>query len=140
MVASLSASDERPVFRPVPRTGVIFVMTEAARRGFHYGNSGWANLGQGAPETGDLPGAPARVTSMALPEEVHEYAPVGGLWELRESVAALYNHRFRRGMPSQYSADNVAICSGGRLALTRIAASLGNVHLGHFLPDYTAYE
>ena len=47
MVASLSASDERPVFRPVPRTGVIFVMTEAARRGFHYGNSGWANLGQG---------------------------------------------------------------------------------------------
>ncbi len=29
---------------------------------------------------------------------------------------------------------------GGRAALTRAAASLGAVNLGHFLPDYTAYE
>jgi N-succinyldiaminopimelate aminotransferase len=43
-------------------------------------------------------------------------------------------------MPSKYSAENVAISGGGRAALTRVAASLGNVNLGHFLPDYTAYE
>ncbi|HNC97035.1 MAG TPA: pyridoxal phosphate-dependent aminotransferase, partial [Myxococcota bacterium] len=39
-----------------------------------------------------------------------------------------------------YTAENVSISSGGRSALTRIAAALGNVHLGHLLPDYTAYE
>jgi hypothetical protein len=43
-------------------------------------------------------------------------------------------------MPSKYSADNVAISGGGRTALTRVAAALGHVNLGHFLPDYTAYE
>ena len=43
-------------------------------------------------------------------------------------------------MPSQYSAENVSVSGGGRAALTRAAASLGHVNLGHFLPDYTAYE
>ena len=127
-------------FRKVPRTGVIFVMTEAARRGFHYGHPDWANLGQGAPETGPIPGAPDRVHDFQVDDSAHEYAPVGGLKELREAVAALYNDRFRRGMSSQYSLENVAISSGGRTGLTRIAASLDNIHLGHFLPDYTAYE
>jgi aspartate/methionine/tyrosine aminotransferase len=134
------SSNEHNIFRAVPRTGVIFVMTEAAKHGFHYGHEEWANLGQGAPETGALPGAPPRIESIDLPPEVHEYAPVGGLMELRAAVADLYNDRFRRGMASQYSAENVAISAGGRLGLTRIAASLGNIHLGHFLPDYTAYE
>jgi aspartate/methionine/tyrosine aminotransferase len=69
-----------------------------------------------------------------------EYAPVPGIWELREAVADLYNARYRRGLKSQYSAENVAIAGGGRAALTRVVASLGQVNLGHFLPDYTAYE
>ena len=43
-------------------------------------------------------------------------------------------------MPSQYSAENVCVSGGGRAALTRAAASLGHINLGHFLPDYTAYE
>jgi aspartate/methionine/tyrosine aminotransferase len=43
-------------------------------------------------------------------------------------------------MPSQYSAENVCLSGGGRAALTRAAASLGSINLGHFLPDYTAYE
>jgi N-succinyldiaminopimelate aminotransferase len=43
-------------------------------------------------------------------------------------------------MPSQYSAENVSVSGGGRASLTRAAASLGGVNLGHFLPDYTAYE
>src|SRR5262249_38092787 len=36
--------------------------------------------------------------------------------------------------------DNVSIASGGRLALTRLASALGNINMGHFIPDYTAYE
>jgi len=43
-------------------------------------------------------------------------------------------------MGSKYSAENVSVSGGGRAALTRAAASLGHVNLGHFLPDYTAYE
>ncbi len=70
----------------------------------------------------------------------NEYAPIPGIWALREAVASLYNRMYRRGMPSQYSAENVAICGGGRASLTRAVASLGQINLGHFLPDYTAYE
>lgn len=127
-------------FRTVPRTGVIYVMNEAAQRGFHYGNPEWANLGQGAPQTDLLPGSPPRVTNVAVSAASHEYAPVAGLPALREAVAALYNARYRQGKKSQYTAENVAISSGGRAGLTRIAANLAGVHLGHMLPDYTAYE
>lgn len=131
---------EHSPFRSVPRTGVIYVMARARERGFHYGHPDWANLGQGAPQTGPLPGSPSRVTRVDLDPVVDEYSPVEGLPELREAVAALYNARYRRGMPSQYTAENVAISGGGRVALTRLAASLGSCNLGHFLPDYTAYE
>jgi len=127
-------------FRPVPRTGVIFVTTEASRRGFRASDPEWCNLGQGQPETGELPGAPARVGEVAIHVDDQEYAPVAGLRELREAIAALYNGLYRRGMPSQYTAENVCVSGGGRAALTRAAASLGHVNLGHFLPDYTAYE
>ncbi|MCL2450462.1 MAG: pyridoxal phosphate-dependent aminotransferase, partial [Polyangiaceae bacterium] len=127
-------------FRHVPRTGVIYVTTEAQRHGFQPGDPAWCNLGQGQPETGDLPGAPPRVHSVDIVVDDQEYAPVAGVWELREAVAGLYNSLFRRGLPSQYSAENVCISGGGRTALTRAAASLGPVNLGHFLPDYTAYE
>jgi aspartate/methionine/tyrosine aminotransferase len=127
-------------FRPVPRTGVIYVTTEAQRLGFSLEAPGWCNLGQGQPDSAPLPGAPARVSSISIAGPDHDYAPVSGLWELREAIADLYNQRYRRGMPSQYSAENVAVCGGGRLSLTRTAAALGQVNLGHFLPDYTAYE
>jgi aspartate/methionine/tyrosine aminotransferase len=133
-------SSPASMFRPVPRTGVIYVMAEAGVRGFRYGHPDWCNLGQGAPETGELPGCAPRLAAIPLDPENSEYAPVAGLWELREAVAELYNHRYRRGMPSRYSAENVAIAAGGRVALTRIATSLGRVNLGHLLPDYTAYE
>ncbi|GAC1346044.1 MAG: pyridoxal phosphate-dependent aminotransferase [Myxococcales bacterium] len=129
-----------PAFRPVPRTGVIYVTTEAARSGYQPGDATWCNLGQGQPETGALPGAPARVQQIPIQVDDQEYAPVPGIWELRETVAALYNRLYRRGLPSQYSAENVSISGGGRASLTRAAASLGHVNLGHFLPDYTAYE
>ncbi|XXT91117.1 pyridoxal phosphate-dependent aminotransferase [Sorangium sp. So ce281] len=145
--------DDRAVhaFRKVPRTGVIYVTTEAARLGFNpgrdaasagadEGTDGWCNLGQGQPETGPLPGAPARCAAVPISGDDQEYAPVAGLWELREAIASLYNRAYRRGMPSRYTAENVAVSGGGRIALTRAAAALGQINLGHFLPDYTAYE
>lgn len=127
-------------FREVPRTGVIFVTAEATRRGYSQTADDWANLGQGMPEADALPGAPPRITELPVREGDQEYAPVAGLWELREAIAGYYNELFRRGMGSKYSAENVAISGGGRSALTRVAASLGHINLGHFLPDYTAYE
>jgi aspartate/methionine/tyrosine aminotransferase len=127
-------------FRPVPRTGVIYVTTEAVRKGFSTSDPSWCNLGQGQPETGELAGAPPRVKDVSIAVDDQEYAPVAGLSELRAAIADLYNHLYRRGMPSQYTAENVCVSGGGRAALTRAAASLGHVNLGHFLPDYTAYE
>jgi aspartate/methionine/tyrosine aminotransferase len=127
-------------FRSVPRTGVIYVTTEAQRRGFTPTDPDWCNLGQGMPETGPLPGSPPRIGSVTVDLEDQEYAPIPGIWELREAVASFYNRMFRRGLPSQYTAENVSISGGGRSSLTRAAASLGHVNLGHFLPDYTAYE
>ena len=127
-------------FRRVPKTGVIFVTAEAEAKGFAKDPSAWCNLGQGQPETRALPGGPARLTELEIHPDAHEYAPVSGLPDLRAAVADMYNRRFRRGLPSKYSAENVAICGGGRLALARAAVALGEVNLGHFLPDYTAYE
>ena len=135
-------SDDNTIhaFRSVPRTGVIYVTTEAARLGYQPGAPDWCNLGQGQPETGPLPGAPARIEHVTIDVDDQEYAPVPGVAELREAIAGLYNRLYRRGMPSQYSAENVSVSGGGRTSLTRAAASLGHVNLGHFLPDYTAYE
>jgi aspartate/methionine/tyrosine aminotransferase len=131
---------ELAAFRPVPRTGVIYVTVEAQKRGFSLDAPGWCNLGQGQPDTGELPGAPNRVTHIDVHEGDLDYAPVAGVWELREAVADLYNRLFRRGMKSQYSAENVAIAGGGRVAVMRACAAIAPIHLGHFLPDYTAYE
>lgn len=127
-------------FREVPKTGVIFVMSEAARHGYDPNSPNWTNFGQGQPQTDVLAGAPDRVASVDILLDDHEYAPVSGIWELRDAVAQHYNQMYRRGMGSQYSAENVSICGGGRTALTRLAAALGTINLGHFLPDYTAYE
>ena len=129
-----------PGFRPVPFTGVIFVMAEAGRNGYRYGHPDWCNLGQGQPETGPLPGSPPRVHAVEIGPADQDYAPVPGLWELRRAVAQLYNELYRLGQPSQYTERNVCICAGGRSSLTRAVAALGEINLGHFLPDYTAYE
>jgi aspartate/methionine/tyrosine aminotransferase len=136
---SSSPTSHEGAFRPVPRTGVIYVMTEAERLGFKMHHPDWCNLGQGQPDTGPLPGAPPRRTDVGIARVDQDYAPVAGLWELREAIAGLYNKLLRRGMPSQYSAENVAVSGGGRVALMRACAAISQINMGHFLPDYTAY-
>ena len=129
-----------PGFRPVPLTGVIYVVAEATRLGYRPGHPEWCNLGQGQPETGPLPGGPPRIEVVPIVPADQEYAPPAGVPELRAAVADMYNHLYRRGLRSRYTAENVCICGGGRLSLARAVAALGEINLGHFLPDYTAYE
>lgn len=129
-----------PGFRNVPKTGVIYVMHRATEMGFDANDPEWVNLGQGAPETNSLPGAPERIKQICIDLSQHEYAPVSGQRALCQKVADHYNFLYRQGKSSQYTWENVSISGGGRIALTRIVASLGNINMGHFIPDYTAYE
>ena len=71
---------ELAAFRPVPRTGVLYVTVEAQKRGFSLDAPGWCNLGQGQPDTGGLPGAPERVTNIPVHSGDLDYAPVAGVW------------------------------------------------------------
>ncbi len=130
----------RHALRPIPYMGVIYVVAEAAKLGYHGDNPDWCNLGQGQPEVGPFPGAPERVSSISIRPEDHAYGPVEGLPELRDAIAALYNHWYRQGKTSKYTRDNVAVAAGGRLALSRTIAALAPINIGYFVPDYTAYE
>lgn len=127
-------------FRNVPYMGVIYVVAEAMKLGYHSDNTDWCNLGQGMPEVGVLPHAPERVSKIEINIRDHAYGPVSGITELREAVAKLYNQLFRKGKKSQYGVENVAISAGGRLGLTRAIWALDRPRLGYFTPDYTAYE
>jgi len=126
--------------RDVPFMGVIWVVHEASKLGFKNGHPDWCNLGQGQPEVGPMEGAPPRIDAVEIHPEDHAYGPLGGTEELRTAIAAHYNRLFRRGKKSQYTAANVCVAQGGRLALTRAMAALGSVNVGYQLPDYTAYE
>lgn len=151
-----------PGFREVPKTGVIYVMDQAAQCGYSLATAHqWANLGQGSPETthprmwptnirkrlseyvekGTLTSeaGPWNLDAVEVNEENLHYGSVNGDFALRCAVAKLYNDLYRKGKTSQYTAENVAIVGGGRLALTRLCCAMGSVNLGHFVPDYTAY-
>lgn len=127
-------------FKKVSKTGVIFVTSEASKLGFYRGNPEWCNFGQGQPEVGKLPGGIDRIENIVVEQLDNEYAPSAGLKQLREQIASTYNELYRKDKKSKYTFENVSIAAGGRTLLTRMAASLDNVNLGHFLPDYTAYE
>jgi len=129
-----------PMFRQVSKTGVIYATSRARSHGFTPTDESWANMGQGAPETKHLEGAPPRNYTLSIADEDMEYAPTTGLQEMREKVATYYNHLYRQGKNSQYTADNVCIVPGGRGGITRIMACLGETQVGYFSPDYTAYE
>ncbi|KAJ7256492.1 pyridoxal phosphate-dependent transferase [Mycena haematopus] len=122
-------------------TGVIYCSDRAMANGFSYAASHeWSNLGQGAPEVGEIPNAPPRITSIPLPTDSLEYAPTTGVKALREAVANLYNHTYRQGKESQYTFENVCIVPGGRAGLSRVAAVIGDVYTSYQVPDYTAYD
>jgi len=131
---------DRGALREVPYMGVIFVVAEASKLGFVNGHPDWSNLGQGQPEVGAMRGAPPRFDAVRITPEDHAYGPLEGIPELREMVAEHYNRLYRRDNASRYTAANVGIAQGGRLALTRAMAALGGVNVGYQLPDYTAYE
>jgi aspartate/methionine/tyrosine aminotransferase len=129
-----------PQFHKVSKTGVIYASSRAREYGFDPSKvSEWANMGQGAPETGPLPNAPERKMSLEIPYDEVEYAPVTGNTDLREKIANYYNHLYREGK-SQYTKDNICVVPGGRSGLTRAMAVLGQIQVGYFVPDYTAYE
>src|SRR3954470_20109162 len=115
-----TAPTSTPAFRELPFMGVIRVNNEAMKVGYIMGDPAWVNLGQGQPEVGELDGAPPRFNRIDLAPTDHAYGPVEGLPELRQAIADHYNRLCRNGHASKYTADNVAVSSGGRLALTRI--------------------
>ncbi|KAL4247424.1 Aspartate/prephenate aminotransferase-like protein [Abortiporus biennis] len=122
-------------------TGVIYCSDRAMANGFSYASSHeWANLGQGAPEVGNIPDAPPRPTHIDIPLDSLEYAPTTGVKDLRKAVADLYNHTYRQGKSSQYTFENVCIVPGGRSGLSRVAAVVGDVYCSYQIPDYTAYD
>ncbi|TCD70966.1 hypothetical protein EIP91_000873 [Steccherinum ochraceum] len=122
-------------------TGVIYCSDRAMANGFSYAAAHeWANLGQGAPEVGDIPDAPPRPKTVELPVDSLEYAPTTGVKALREAVANLYNLTYRQGKESQYTFENVCIVPGGRSGLSRVAAVIGDVYTSYQVPDYTAYD
>ncbi|XP_049848511.1 probable N-acetyl-LL-diaminopimelate aminotransferase [Schistocerca gregaria] len=129
-----------PGFEDSASTGVIYVMSRATMLGWGYKNREWCNFGQGAPEVGQIPNSVPRPTSASWNPQGNEYASVAGTKKLRQAVADLYNVRYRVGLKSQYTYENVCITPGGRASLTRLASTFGQVYLGHFLPDYSAYE
>jgi aspartate/methionine/tyrosine aminotransferase len=88
----------------------------------------------------EIEGCFPRPTSIELSVNAREYGPTAGIKPLREAVAHLYNEMHRKGLPSQYTWENVAIVPGGRAGLIRIAAVLNNAYVGFFIPDYTAYN
>jgi len=143
---SVSSEDDQhngadfSMFQKVSKTGVIYATSRANAHGFSHTDEEWANMGQGAPETGPLENSPERNLTLTIQDDELEYGPVSGCTEFRTSIAQYYNHLYRKGKPSQYTADNVCVVPGGRAGLTRIMAALGNTQIGYLCPDYTAYE
>lgn len=81
-VANIGAQDEEtvPGIQHPGSTGVIYCSDRAMANGFNYASSHeWSNLGQGAPEAGPIPGAPARPTTIEVTIDSLEYAPTTGV-------------------------------------------------------------
>ncbi|MDP2387310.1 MAG: pyridoxal phosphate-dependent aminotransferase [Bacteroidota bacterium] len=128
------------VFNELADIGVIWVIDEAAKLGFYNGNPEWANLGQGEPEVGKLAGGAERIEGFTIEPNDDRYGPTNGIEVLRKTIADHYNRLYRKDKTSKYTANNVSIAMGGRLALTRIFAILGKIRLGYKTPEYPAYH
>jgi len=117
------------IFDEVKDIGVIWVMDEAVKLGFYPGNPQWANLGQGEPEVGKIKGAPSRINEFHIEPDDDKYGPLNGMEPLRKTIADYYNNLYRKSKTSKYTADNVSIAMGGRLALTRIFTAIEKIRL-----------
>ena len=125
-------------FKSVPKTGVIYV-ERAFENGYSEDDKTWSNLGQGAPETTHFESNQI-ISDISINESNREYSSIRGGLKLRRQVADYYNVLFRHKKNVFYTEKNVCISGGGRMALSRLVTALGNINLGHFIPDYTAYE
>lgn len=128
------------IFRQLPDIGVIWVADEAARHGYTHTDPDWVNLGQGEPETGQFEGGAPRITGFTITPDDDRYGPVNGTDALRKAIADHYNRLYRQGKKSLYTAANVSIAMGGRLALTRLFSLMTSLRLGYKVPEYPAYE
>ncbi|MBD3300666.1 MAG: aminotransferase class I/II-fold pyridoxal phosphate-dependent enzyme [Candidatus Moranbacteria bacterium] len=128
-------------FTQFNQSGVIKVMEEARKHGYTVSDKTWCNFGQGSAEPGIIKGAPERITSFKVSHKQNAYAPVSGLNILRQHTADLYNQLFRNKKNLvKFDLENVDISGGGRMALSRIIASLGKIKVAYFVPDYSSYE
>ena len=93
------------------------------------GDPAWANLGQGSPEVNELPGAPRIDAITVNPSMQIQRCPATSPCAKRLPTSLQHP---TTGKSSQYSYENVSIAGGGRLALTRIAAALGEHQHGPF--------
>jgi aspartate/methionine/tyrosine aminotransferase len=128
------------VFDEQENIGVIWVLDEAKKLGFHNGNPDWANLGQGEPEVGELKGGTPRIKEFVIEPDDDRYGPENGTDELRKAIADYYNRLYRKNKKSKYTFKNVSIAMGGRLALNRVFTILGSIKLGYKIPEYPAYH
>jgi aspartate/methionine/tyrosine aminotransferase len=127
---------------PVPRPADTPPPLPARAQEFGFKGAGdpdWGNLGQGAPETSAIPNQPERSFTIKSNEDEAEYGDVNGRADLRDAIAGYYNRMYRDGKKSQYTRRNVAVVPGGRAGLSRLMASLHNINVGFFIPEYTAY-
>lgn len=127
-------------FNEIYDIGVIWVVDEAVKLGYYNGNPEWVNMGQGEPEVGEIQGSPPRIKDFVIEPGDDRYGPLNGTLELRKAIAEHYNRLYRKSKLSKYTAENVSIAMGGRLALTRIFSSIGSIRLGFKTPEYPAYE
>jgi len=130
----------KSAFNEIQDIGVIWVLNEATKLGFYNGNPDWANLGQGEPEVGEMKGAPERIKEFTIEPGDDRYGPLNGMCALRTAIADNYNRLYRKDKVSKYTADNISIAMGGRLALTRIFSIIAPVRLGFKVPEYPGYE
>ena len=78
-----------PGFRPVPFTGVIFVMAEAAKHGYRPTYPTGATWARASRRRGRCPVRRPAGYAVAIDPADQDYAPVPGIPELRAAVAEL---------------------------------------------------
>ena len=116
--------------KKIKQTGVTYVTKKAIECGYSDNNPEWVNLGQGSPEL-DL-----KIDLNKNLNILPKYSPLNGINNLREYISKYYkdNHYLI------CSKNNISICNGGRLAITRLMFLFNNCRIGCISPDYTAYS